>query len=367
VANLEVVAPRHWRREVHDVATTIREAGARRDVTVRTDAAAAVAALVRAVRPGGPVAWILSDAGQPLGARLGLRPRAGDAVIRLWWNRGDEIDLAPGDVRRGATHVCFFADAVSAEQATRMDVAVVPYAFAPPIPAVSTGGEPFVTYTGEVDVSDACFPGGDGSPEASSTWELAEAIVHGDLSMVEAAASVESTDADARSTIVWALRNKVRFLLVKTVSEAFPGRLRLRGDDWVRAGFVAEPTSHRRRLRFEDYQRHRVSLDLGSKSTNAPLYPRSAEIMSVGGGLVQFGSGERMADAPAALLGRQASSGPELVKLIDAVLAAPAAVVLEQNLAIQAWYEALRLSAGERITDIISLALERAQRPGGST
>src|SRR5207245_11312420 len=95
---------------------------------------------------------------------------------------------------------------------------------------------------------------------------------------------------------------------VKQVVDALPGSVTLRGSDWARLGFDARSTSFRRGSRMDDYRKYRVALDLGSKSTHAALYPRTADIMAVGGGIVQFDSGEGSPEWSCAPLRRRAST-----------------------------------------------------------
>jgi hypothetical protein len=138
----------------------------------------------------------------------------------------------------------------------------------------------------------------------------------------------------------------VRFLLVERLAAAFPGRLELRGSDWARLGFDAEPTKFERRNRLAQYGRCRVSIDLGSKSTHSWLYPRTADILAAAGGLVQFDSGASAVGVPPGLRRRRTQTFGELVDAVDRVLSLPDVELASENMELQSAYGVLRIRAG---------------------
>ena len=357
-----LVVPPHWRPEVSDIARTMVDASS----SDASDAAPRVvvgrrAAWLAAAGGGAATAWLLSDAKTPRSARLAMARQARSRVFRLWWNGADEISDAlatmPAGARRG-THLCFFRE-VEADLASDhpdLDVVRVPYAFASPRPGKHAPTEPRIAYTSEVDISDGCFGGlglDDTEAEALSAraWELAEQVVDGQLTLVGADGVLRSASTeDERSyrVTLWAVRNRVRYLLLKAIAEAFPGRLALRGSDWRALGFAARRTSFRRRVRMADYRRFRVSLDLGSKSTHAALYPRTADVLSVAGGIVQFDSGDPAVDG-SPLRARQAASLPALLGLVDRLLSDGEEDVVAENRGIAEWYAGVRLASGRQL------------------
>jgi hypothetical protein len=96
-----------------------------------------------------------------------------------------------------------------------------------------------------------------------------------------------------------------------------------------------------------------VCLDLGSKSAEATLYPRSAEIMAVGGGIVQFDSGSPSPAGLATLAQRRATSARSLVALIHTMMARPGSEVADENRRLQSEYIALRNEAGKSLLHAI--------------
>jgi hypothetical protein len=348
--------PRHWRPEVGDVAATLRDA-LRRDgeqalVVARWDPRAALrlasgldAVLVSDVRPAA-AAW---------GAGSALVPR----VFRLWWNGADEVldHLHNHPASLQETHISFFDDVVADLQAAGLDAVHVPYAFSAPRPPARTF-EDVIGYTGEVDIGDGALEGiGLRSERAAAlsaaVWDRANAVVAGSATLVEADRSLrhlpDVADNASHGAALWSMRNRVRYLLLKEVQQAFPGRLVLRGTDWRQVGFEAQPTTFRRRARMEDYHRHRVSLDLGSKSTHAALYPRSADIMAMGGGLTQLDSGAPFPAWTPALNDRRVRSGEALVAVVDRLLSLSPSALAQENEEIQLGYTEARLDSGSTL------------------
>lgn len=269
------------------------------------------------------------------------------------------LDSSPFEPNQ--THVCFFREAAAELSEANLDVVYVPYAFSG-LRVPNAKQEARVTYTGEVDIGDDCFHAvGISARQADelsvAAWGWAEKVARGDMTMFDADRAIpgqlDLTSVQITSTLRWAVRNRVRFLLLKEITDALPGRVALRGSDWRRLGFDAASTSFRRRARLKDYRRYRVALDLGSKSTNALLYPRTADIMAMSGGIVQFDLGAPLDEWTAALVHRRARSGTELASSIDRLLSLPAAELTEENREIQRFYAQARLDSGQILVDAI--------------
>ena len=358
MGHTEIVVARHWRPEVADVADTLRAVLAADEVSeVRVRGGG------RWPRPStigrtGDVA-LVSDVAPAPDASL---------VVRLWWNGADEV-LAHRASGSGTPElaVCFFPDVADELRAAGIDVVLAPYAFATPTAAPTNGSDLVdrIGYTGEVDISEACFEplteadtGGRSPADLGSlAADLAAEVVTGASTMVTTDTDISTghdLGPDAARTLLWSVRNRVRHDLLAAVAETFPDALRVRGDDWKRLGFAAEPTSFNRRLRTLDYRTHRVSLDLGSKSTHAALYPRSVEILAMAGGLVQFDSGEPLPPGTPGLADRRASSAADLLEVIAAVRDLPADELAAQNRALQQEYAAVRLESGRILLSAIT-------------
>ena len=367
MAPLDIAFLPDWRREVADVADTLR-------AVQKVDASP-----VRVVGGGRlPQPWL----------RLGQRAvvvvsdgtevpaRTARLVVRLWWNGADEVLAHQRTLRSSCDelHVCFFADVANELHAAGVDAVLAPYAFAPPGPAVARASrrDPLVGYTGEVDISDSCFDRDELAARAGRTVSelgrmasaLAITVVAGERTLIEVnrelAACDEFPDELVR-TLRWAVRNRVRHELMTALVTAFPGVVRLRGDDWHRLGFAAGPTSFNRRQRLRDYKTYRVCLDLGSKSTEAVLYPRSAEIMALAGGIAQFDSGCDPDSRVATLARRRSASAAGLVAIVERLLATPDDELADENLRLQSEYVALRLDVGRSLLRAID---ERAKSSG---
>ena len=356
---LDVAFLPHWRREVADVADTLR-------AVQKIDASP-----VRVV--GGsrlPQPWlrlrqravvVVSDGTE-------VPARTARLVVRLWWNGADEVLAHERDSRSNSDelHVCFFDDVIDELRAAGVDAIHAPYVFAPP--RLSTAGagkrDRLIGYTGEIDISDLCFASDDLAARAGHTVAdlgrfastLAAAVVAGERTLVDVHAEITARDEfpdDLARTLRWSVRNHVRHGLMTALVAAFPGVVRLRGDDWRRLGFAAEPTNFNRRRRVRDYQTHCVSLDLGSKSTEAALYPRSAEIMALAGGIAQFDSGRAPDRGVTTLDSRRAASAAGLVALVDRLLATPDDELADENRRLQAEYSLLRIDVGRSLLHAI--------------
>ena len=347
---------RHWRPEFAEVAGALRAIGGAR------------ANVVGGGRLSGP------DRHQPDLLVLSDPPAttAGDATVRiptarLWWNDASEVNEAAGlgRIRADELHVAFFPETAAAFRLLGHAVVEIPYAFTAPVRIVGSRRRQ-VTYTGEVDTSDACFAG---LPDtivrefSAIATDLAAEVAAGDLRLTRVATTDSLQDgmaAEQRDLVLWAVRNRVRHRIVEAIVRAFPRQVYLRGTDWRHYGFEASPTPFRRITRRRSYRRSRSSLDLGAKSGNAVLSPRSAEIMAVGGNIVQFDSGAPIPDDLTALAGHMAASAPALVDVIGRDLDADAAAAHAARSELQAEYRTVRETTSLRLLDALLDHLARA-------
>lgn len=345
-----IVAPRHWRPEVVDVleSTTdvVRPSPRVQRVRLRRGPA----------QEKGRAVLLSDDAPVPSGSR-------DRQVVRLWWNNEDEIDRYASRTSTALEelHVAWFASVVDGVTTPHLDVRHVPYAFAPPTePRKAPLQRAF--FAGEVDVGDACFRELPCSPvtareDSAAAWAAAEAVVAGTRSQASAVAlwdrHVEATGSEV-TVWRWAVRNRVRFLLVKRLLDDLGERIMLRGDDWRALGMPASRTRHSRALRRWEYRRSQVCLDLGSKSSDCTLYPRSAELMAMGTGIVQFDTGDdEQSSARLVPEERRAASAAGLVAAVDRALSMSENDLLEENRAIQSSYDRRRQASAARLAELL--------------
>jgi len=311
------------------------------------------------------LALLASDATEPVLRPSGAWGRPAH-TFRIWWNRVDEVEAhlrspAGSSSRTAETQVCFFPE-ISADVARLgLDLLSTPYAFSwperfegrPDLSRPVGTEEARIFYAGELDVSESCLGGLLESTEArvmsDRVWDLAHDAVSGRLTLVAAddrLRAIASGDA-VHHAALWLLRNRTRFLLLRCLRDAFGDRLVLRGSDLAGLGFAAAPTRFDRNELLADYVRYRVALDLGSKSTHAALYPRSADVLSVAGGLVQFDSGltDERWRAPIAS-DRCVNSADRLVGVVERLLSRSARDVADENDAMRQAYRGLRRQAG---------------------
>ena len=352
---LDIAFLPNWRREVADVADTLRAVQRVDDIPVRVVGGSRLPQPWLRLRPR--TVAVVSDGTE-------VPARTARLVVRLWWNGADEVLAHERSSRSSAEelHVCFFPDVARELHAAGVDAVLAPYVFAPPRLAPVRGDqrEPLIGYTGEVDISDSCFARDDAATRAGRTVAdlgelastLAATVVAGERSLIDVHAEIAARDEfpdELLRTLRWAVRNRVRHQLMSALATAFPGAVQLRGDDWRRLGFAAEPTSFNRRQRRRDYETYRVCLDLGSKSTEAALYPRSAEIMAVAGGIAQFDSGCAPDPRIATLASRRSASAAGLVAIVERLLATTDDELEDDNLRLQSEYVALRLDVGRSL------------------
>jgi hypothetical protein len=265
--------------------------------------------------------------------------------------------------------ITFFPEAHAA-LAERGYISVhVRYLFTRPLPAPVPPTVQRIFYAAEVDISDSCFEGialgGHKVEEVSRLcWDIAEEVIEGRtfLSAADRALAARLGDDISERSLhraaLWALRNRVRYLLVKAVSRAFGSRLQLHHGDWVRLGLPADAARLRLKACMANYSRFRVSLDVGGKSSHTSIYPRVADILASAGGLVQFlSTGVPELDTPV-LPERQATTVEQLLTAVEHALQAPVEQVHAENLEMFDRYRAARLQTGARL---ISLITEHSQ------
>lgn len=366
------VAP-HWRREVAQVVGTLRDA-ARRDSSsgfAVVPLGSALASL--ALRRTDGIALLFSDASATRMHRV-LRDMArGVPQFRLWWNDAAEVLTLTGghpDATRDEVHLTFFAEAAAALAARGYTTACVPYLFTRPRETRAVPSEERIFYAAEIDISDSCFDGIDLggamlNDVSQRCWSLSQDVVEGRTTSVAADRELVSwlgEDAGERSVhrwAVWAMRNRIRYLLVKAVATEFGSRLDLYHPNWIELGFRASATHLTVQQCIDRYARVRVSLDVGGKSSHSSIYPRVADILSTAGAIVQFLPAGAPEAATPVLPQRQATTVQQLLTTIERVLQAPAAGVAEENAAMFEQYRAARLESGARLIEAISARRRR--------
>jgi hypothetical protein len=207
----------------------------------------------------------------------------GRATTRMLWNYADEW---PANGTRLPQHkVCFFS-----EPGQDADL----FLFAPqPVPA-RTGPRPRpIVFIGDVSLDCAL-------PQGVEWWtQSLEALRarHGYVLFQHAEfeqllhSQLESTQ-QRRLARVFA-KNLLRLWIVRETRANFGERLVLVGSNWRKFGLDAEPSSYSVPARLAYFSSAVVNLDCGSKSGDTTLYPRSSELISFAGGLLQA----RCADA----------------------------------------------------------------------
>ena len=345
----KIAFAKHWRAELVDVAHALAEVGLGRVEVVGGG---------RVLGPRGRTPEILVLSDPPRADETEMPERRPTA--RLWWNDAPEVEEAAhlGRIRAHELNVVFFPETAATFRAHGFAVIEIPYAFAIPTRLVGSS-RTRATYTGEVDTTDDCFAAYRGSRArelSALATEIAAAVVTGELALVAAAEAATAGGAEGRNErdgVLWAVRNRVRFQLMDAIIRSVPGQVLLRGTDWRQHGFPASRTPLRRITRRRSYRRSRTALDFGAKSGNAVLSPRSAEILAVGGGLVQFDSGAPIPGMMSTMTSRQASSASTLVDLVvqDLGLEPAAALTVRQTLHHE--YLEVRRSSSEQLLDAL--------------
>jgi hypothetical protein len=257
---------------------------------------------------------ILSDKlpGDTLIARL-----FGRHAVRMLWNYADEWPAA--GTRVPTRRVCFFEEAGH-------DVEIFPFAPQPqprPEPARADPVRPIV-FVGDVTAEFAITRG-------SAWWrarfrELYEE--HGCVFYLRAEYEElierELTLPVERRLARVLAKNLLRLWIVEAVDNHFRERLTLIGSNWKRFGLRCEPSAYDERARLQLYRSAIVNLDCGSKSGSGVIYPRSSELISYAGGLLQVRCSDT--DAVFGELAAELSfdSAAQAIQRIEARLAEPA-------------------------------------------
>jgi hypothetical protein len=204
----------------------------------------------------------------------------GTGSTRMMWNYADEF---PADAITVPHHrVCFFREA-------EFDIDVFRFA---PQPAAPTNlrREPLsrpILFLGDVTTE---LP----SLKEIAQWhshfhDLLEAFGFTFYLRPEYESAIEEqliSNAEQRAARVLA-KNLLRLWVVKSVRRHFGERLILVGSNWRKFGLSAEASVYDWNARVLFYQSAIVNLDCGSKSGDDALYPRSSEVVSFAGGLLQ--------------------------------------------------------------------------------
>jgi hypothetical protein len=230
-----------------------------------------LAALLRLL--GMKIYLVISDQfpGDQLLARL-----FGRSCTRMLWNYADEWPVA--STRLPEHQVCFFP-----QPGFPTDL----FRFAPqPQPRLHTISKPIV-FLGDVSVDFRL-------PRGVDWWRdqfgrLRDAHGYGFYLKPEyeqlICDALESA-ADRRTARVLA-KNLLRLWIVQSASAAFGDRLVLVGSNWRRFSLNAEKSLYNEAGRLAYFGSAAVNLDCGSKSGDICLYPRSSELISYAGGLLQ--------------------------------------------------------------------------------
>ena len=205
----------------------------------------------------------------------------GKNSTRMMWNYADEWPLAA--IRVPYRKVCFFCEA-------GYDIDV--FRFGPqPLPdAVARHHAPFrpILFLGDVTAE---MP----NLRENAWWyekfrELKDAFgytfyLRPEYERVIAEKSFMLSEQRAARVLA---KNLLRLWIVQAVYRHFGNRLILVGSNWRILGMRAESSVYDVMKRRRFYRSAIVNLDCGSKSGSSALYPRSSEIVSFSGGLLQM-------------------------------------------------------------------------------
>ena len=144
-----------------------------------------------------------------------------------------------------------------------------------------------VSYTGDVTLSFALSR--DHAwwlPRLSELYE-----VHG-VSMLRVAEfgallRAAAPSAEERQSAYLLARNYLRLRLVTAAKRALGRDFVVFGASWSKFDIEAQPANGSPAFRRRLFERSRVNLDCGSEAGDSALYPRSAEIITFGGGILQ--------------------------------------------------------------------------------
>jgi len=204
----------------------------------------------------------------------------GTHCTRMLWNYSDEWPASAIDPPRH--RVCFFPE----KDAAPVDV----FRFAPQ-PAANTPRarrSRGIVFLGDVTRELPVPEGANWWKERFDNLRVASGFVfylRDDYDRLVAEKS--NSSADRRLVRVLA-KNLLRLWIVEVIRKNFGSQLVLVGSNWQRFGFAANPSAYSFHRRLDYYRSAKVNLDCGSKSGDSAFYPRSSELISYAGGLLQI-------------------------------------------------------------------------------
>lgn len=232
----------------------------------------------------------------------------GSACARMLWNYPDEVPESRGHLP--ARKVCFFQEDGSQAES---------FVFAPQpqLPVARAGKRREIVFLGDVTTGCAL-------PEGSDWWRermLALREHHGFVFYLHAdherliAGKLPGGPLRRQARVF--SKNLLRLWIVQAARAEFGDRVVLVGSNWRHQGLESDASIYSEAARLEYFRSARVNLDCGSKSGDSVFYPRSSELISFAGGLLQV----RCADTDD-VYGERArefsfAGAPELLELIE--------------------------------------------------
>ena len=233
---------------------------------------------------------------------------------RMMWNYADE--WPPSGIRLPRHKVCFFREA-------GQDAEEFVFAPQPQDASRSEHKRPsqHIVFLGDVTAE---FP----IPRGAAWWRSRFAEMHEAFGYTfylrtefETLISAELTLPAHRRLARVLAKNLLRLWIVQTVHGYFGERLILVGSNWRSFGMISQPSLYNEAKRLQFYRSAIVNLDCGSKSGSGAIYPRSSELISFSGGLLQV----RCADTDAIFAERGAEfsfdNGIQVIERIEMRLA----------------------------------------------
>jgi hypothetical protein len=277
----------------------------------------------------------------------------GTRCTRILWNYSDEW---PAVVLKAPRHkVCFFE-----EEGQQADL----FVFAPQpdkIPRIPRGPRREIVFVGDVTVDLEVARGVAWWRERFETLRDSHGYGFYLCAEYETLLARELPDVQHRRMVRVLAKNLLRLWIVQSVHERFAGRLKLVGSNWRRLQIPSEPSVYSNQVRFGYYQSATINLDCGSKSGGSSLYPRSSELITMAGGLLQVecaDSSRVFGDRSAEFCFRDEAM---LAAAIEKRLAEPERLRDERD----AWLAEHLRRRGLLMEDSIERMLEQAQRMRG--
>jgi hypothetical protein len=240
----------------------------------------------------------------------------GRDCTRMMWNYADEWPAS--GIQFPRHKVCFFREA-------GFDVDEFQFAPQPESPQIEhhNGTPSSIMFVGDVTV-EFTLPRG-GAWWRSKFEELRDAFGYAFYLRAEYEALVAGQlplPEDRRIARVLA-KNLLRLWVVQSVHDHFGARLILVGSNWRLFGMRSNLSQYNAATRLQLYRSATVNLDCGSKSGSGAIYPRSSELISYSGGLLQVCCADT-----AAIFGERApefsfDNGSQVIERIEARLSEP--------------------------------------------